>query len=153
MIRRPPRSTLFPYTTLFRSLGTHPGPWGCPQVRGEARKAEGRQEGQGKRTGRQGRVHEGQGDQEDHPREERAQSQKGCQGGEKCCAARRQQDRAGHRDAEAQEWRDARRNHGIHRWLSHTTRAFVSATLGKKLGLAVESFKSDKGERTYRINQ
>src|SRR2546427_7887032 len=25
MIRRPPRSTLFPYTTLFRSAG-HPGP-------------------------------------------------------------------------------------------------------------------------------
>src|SRR5260370_19026081 len=24
MIRRPPRSTLFPYTTLFRSLGRHP---------------------------------------------------------------------------------------------------------------------------------
>src|SRR3989441_7057039 len=24
MIRRPPRSTLFPYTTLFRSVGTHP---------------------------------------------------------------------------------------------------------------------------------
>src|SRR2546422_5233656 len=24
MIRRPPRSTLFPYTTLFRSLVTHP---------------------------------------------------------------------------------------------------------------------------------
>src|SRR2546427_8315884 len=24
MIRRPPRSTLFPYTTLFRSLGAHP---------------------------------------------------------------------------------------------------------------------------------
>src|SRR3712207_8755436 len=23
MIRRPPRSTLFPYTTLFRSLGVH----------------------------------------------------------------------------------------------------------------------------------
>jgi hypothetical protein len=38
-------------------------------------------------------------------------------------------------------------------WLSHTTRAFVSATLGKKLGLAVESFKSDKGERTYRISK
>src|SRR5256885_12438896 len=29
MIRRPPRSTLFPYTTLFRSLGRVPG-----QVRG-----------------------------------------------------------------------------------------------------------------------
>src|SRR5262245_53226923 len=25
MIRRPPRSTLFPYTTLFRSLGRYPG--------------------------------------------------------------------------------------------------------------------------------
>src|SRR2546422_1814493 len=24
MIRRPPRSTLFPYTTLFRSRGSHP---------------------------------------------------------------------------------------------------------------------------------
>src|SRR5258705_2006232 len=24
MIRRPPRSTLFPYTTLFRSCGRHP---------------------------------------------------------------------------------------------------------------------------------
>src|SRR5438876_1867836 len=26
MIRRPPRSTLFPYTTLFRSLGEHSPP-------------------------------------------------------------------------------------------------------------------------------
>src|SRR3712207_7106111 len=26
MIRRPPRSTLFPYTTLFRSLREHPQP-------------------------------------------------------------------------------------------------------------------------------
>src|SRR5258705_5159617 len=26
MIRRPPRSTLFPYTTLFRSLGIEPAP-------------------------------------------------------------------------------------------------------------------------------
>src|SRR3712207_7182125 len=32
MIRRPPRSTLFPYTTLFRSLG---GPAGLP-ARGRA---------------------------------------------------------------------------------------------------------------------
>src|SRR2546430_7088701 len=30
MIRRPPRSTLFPYTTLFRS----PGSSGCPDGRG-----------------------------------------------------------------------------------------------------------------------
>src|SRR3712207_2154136 len=32
MIRRPPRSTLFPYTTLFRSvLNVHGGPWGRDQ--------------------------------------------------------------------------------------------------------------------------
>src|SRR2546422_5413428 len=29
MIRRPPRSTLFPYTTLFRSPGTPPPPAPC----------------------------------------------------------------------------------------------------------------------------
>src|SRR3712207_7710859 len=27
MIRRPPRSTLFPYTTLFRSMTGQPQPW------------------------------------------------------------------------------------------------------------------------------
>src|SRR2546422_1565718 len=32
MIRRPPRSTLFPYTTLFRSLVTKTGWLGVPQV-------------------------------------------------------------------------------------------------------------------------
>src|SRR5256885_6883841 len=36
MIRRPPRSTLFPYTTLFRSdeapeVGDRDGPWGDEQ--------------------------------------------------------------------------------------------------------------------------
>src|SRR2546429_1169034 len=30
MIRRPPRSTLFPYTTLFRSFGNHTGLAICP---------------------------------------------------------------------------------------------------------------------------
>src|SRR2546427_2217545 len=33
MIRRPPRSTLFPYTTLFRSVHRpedRPRPWRCP---------------------------------------------------------------------------------------------------------------------------
>src|SRR3712207_8062915 len=29
MIRRPPRSTLFPYTTLFRSLGEYATTCGC----------------------------------------------------------------------------------------------------------------------------
>src|SRR2546430_8984669 len=40
MIRRPPRSTLFPYTTLFRSLerGPRPGPAAAPAAtpRGKA---------------------------------------------------------------------------------------------------------------------
>src|SRR5690554_7151735 len=39
MIRRPPRSTLFPYTTLFRSEAwNHVGfrtTWGSPDMRGE----------------------------------------------------------------------------------------------------------------------
>src|SRR5437660_11706631 len=30
MIRRPPRSTLFPYTTLFRSRGSGSPRWRCP---------------------------------------------------------------------------------------------------------------------------
>src|SRR3712207_7211391 len=30
MIRRPPRSTLFPYTTLFRSRGSRVWRWGLP---------------------------------------------------------------------------------------------------------------------------
>src|SRR3989441_4345642 len=34
MIRRPPRSTLFPYTTLFRSSGLITGPGGTPQAMG-----------------------------------------------------------------------------------------------------------------------
>src|SRR3712207_7078155 len=36
MIRRPPRSTLFPYTTLFRSLGVRPGRDRLPGVRAAA---------------------------------------------------------------------------------------------------------------------
>src|SRR3712207_7470735 len=32
MIRRPPRSTLFPYTTLFRSRGGQPAPDPWPRV-------------------------------------------------------------------------------------------------------------------------
>src|SRR3712207_7580688 len=36
MIRRPPRSTLFPYTTLFRSLRPAPRT-GEPRLRGRAR--------------------------------------------------------------------------------------------------------------------
>jgi len=36
-------------------------------------------------------------------------------------------------------------------WQSHTVRGFVAGTLKKKLGLEVESFKSESKERSYRI--
>src|SRR5437763_9624684 len=39
MIRRPPRSTLFPYTTLFRSRLPRREPAGHPGRRGAARRA------------------------------------------------------------------------------------------------------------------
>src|SRR5260221_8133371 len=39
MIRRPPRSTLFPYTTLFRSSVPCVGPCNRGRVEGEAREA------------------------------------------------------------------------------------------------------------------
>jgi hypothetical protein len=37
-------------------------------------------------------------------------------------------------------------------WQKHTVRGFMAGAM-KKAGYTVESFKSDKGERTYRINQ
>jgi hypothetical protein len=37
-------------------------------------------------------------------------------------------------------------------WQKHTVRGFMAGAM-KKAGYEVESFKSDKGERTYRINQ
>ena len=36
-------------------------------------------------------------------------------------------------------------------WQAHSVRGFISGTLGKKLKLKVESFKIDKGDRTYRV--
>src|SRR5258707_6885790 len=45
MIRRPPRSTLFPYTTLFRSPKLCPGPsvvWSIPKGYGTAELGDGR---------------------------------------------------------------------------------------------------------------
>src|SRR2546425_6210595 len=50
MIRRPPRSTLFPYTTLFRSvhgLGLLRGSGRCRGVRGERQGPEKRQKDRG----------------------------------------------------------------------------------------------------------
>jgi hypothetical protein len=37
-------------------------------------------------------------------------------------------------------------------WQNHSIRGFLSAQVGKKMGLKVESTKSEAGERTYRIN-
>src|SRR2546426_8277907 len=42
MIRRPPRSTLFPYTTLFRSLHEVGGTWEPRSPRGSIWQARGR---------------------------------------------------------------------------------------------------------------
>jgi hypothetical protein len=36
-------------------------------------------------------------------------------------------------------------------WQNHSIRGFISGTLGKKMGLTVESTKNDAGERIYRI--
>src|SRR2546422_4511218 len=45
MIRRPPRSTLFPYTTLFRSSEVDASPRGCPGPRGCAEASTARENG------------------------------------------------------------------------------------------------------------
>src|SRR2546430_4570422 len=66
MIRRPPRSTLFPYTTLFRSgpgadalggITRHPGPIDRGVLRGVAREVRQRPRGHG--VGDLGDVHIG----------------------------------------------------------------------------------------------
>src|SRR2546422_4462042 len=58
MIRRPPRSTLFPYTTLFRSPSLRPGP---------ARLGAARRAGGGERGGAR-RSHDGPGARAAHGR-------------------------------------------------------------------------------------
>src|SRR5256885_5135514 len=55
MIRRPPRSTLFPYTTLFRSVHPGPEPWRRAQVASERERSRrvrrlARQRGQSARS-------------------------------------------------------------------------------------------------------
>lgn len=36
-------------------------------------------------------------------------------------------------------------------WQPHSVRGFISGTLGKKMGLKVESSKNEKGERVYKL--
>src|SRR5437879_4190623 len=36
-------------------------------------------------------------------------------------------------------------------WQAHSVRGFISGALGKRLGLNIESFKTARGERAYRI--
>ena len=36
-------------------------------------------------------------------------------------------------------------------WQKHSVRGFISGTLGKRMGLTVESTRSESGERTYRL--
>jgi hypothetical protein len=38
-------------------------------------------------------------------------------------------------------------------WQAHSVRGFISGTLGKKLGLTVESAKREDGERVYRLKK
>src|ERR1035437_7424832 len=38
-------------------------------------------------------------------------------------------------------------------WQNHSIRGFISGTLGKKMGLTVESSKNDAGERSYKIGK
>jgi Protein of unknown function (DUF3489) len=36
-------------------------------------------------------------------------------------------------------------------WLPHSVRGFISGTVGKKMGLTVESTKAEDGERSYSV--
>jgi hypothetical protein len=38
-------------------------------------------------------------------------------------------------------------------WQKHTVRGFIAGTMKMKAGYAIESFKPEGGERTYRINR
>jgi hypothetical protein len=65
------------------------------------------------------------------------------------CRRDEESDRAG---AVAPEGRcDDSGNSEIYRLQNHTIRGFISGTLTKKMGLTINSMKSDSGERTYRI--
>lgn len=38
-------------------------------------------------------------------------------------------------------------------WQAHSVRGFISGGLSKKMGIKVESFKTESGARAYRVSQ
>ena len=36
-------------------------------------------------------------------------------------------------------------------WQAHSVRGFISGILGKKLKMKIDSFRTEKGDRTYRV--
>ena len=36
-------------------------------------------------------------------------------------------------------------------WQAHSVRGFISGTLGKRLKMKIDSFRTEKGDRTYRV--
>ena len=36
-------------------------------------------------------------------------------------------------------------------WQAHSVRGFISGTLGKNLKMKIDSFRTEKGDRTYRV--
>src|SRR5256885_4206954 len=68
MIRRPPRSTLFPYTTLFRSLAAAALPGPAPAC-GRAPAGAGEQRHRARRGGQRGRHRHPQPRSEEHTSE------------------------------------------------------------------------------------
>ena len=36
-------------------------------------------------------------------------------------------------------------------WQAHSVRGFISGTLGKKLRMKIDSFRTEKGDRAYRV--
>jgi hypothetical protein len=38
-------------------------------------------------------------------------------------------------------------------WQAHSVRGFISGSLGKKMGLKIESAKRDDGQRAYKLGQ
>ena len=38
-------------------------------------------------------------------------------------------------------------------WQAHSVRGFLSGSIGKKMGLTIESLKTSEGARAYRVTQ